>query len=60
MGFVGPAHRLGDSWVRPHDVEVSHEPNGQTIEALIDRVVHLGFEVRWSSPCRTASTSRCS
>jgi sulfate/thiosulfate transport system ATP-binding protein len=46
MGFVGPAHRLGDSWVRPHDVEVSHEPNGQTIEALIDRVVHLGFEVR--------------
>jgi sulfate transport system ATP-binding protein len=46
MGFVGPAHRLGESWVRPHDVEVSHEPNGQTIEALIDRVVHLGFEVR--------------
>lgn len=46
MGFVGPAHRLGDSWVRPHDVEVRHEPNGKTIEALIDRVVHLGFEVR--------------
>jgi sulfate transport system ATP-binding protein len=46
MGFVGPAHRLGDSWVRPHDVEVRHEPNGQTTEALIDRVVHLGFEVR--------------
>ncbi len=46
MGFVGPAHRLGESWVRPHDVEVRHEPNGQTIEALVDRVVHLGFEVR--------------
>ena len=46
MGFVGPAHRLGESWVRPHDVEVRHEPNGKTIEALIDRVVHLGFEVR--------------
>jgi len=46
MGFVGPAHRLGEAWVRPHDVEVTHEPNGQTIEALIDRVVHLGFEVR--------------
>src|SRR5690349_22706410 len=28
MGFVGPAHRLGDAWVRPHDVEVRHEPNG--------------------------------
>ena len=46
MGFVGPAHRLGDSWVRPHDVEIRHEPNGKTIEALVDRVVHLGFEVR--------------
>jgi sulfate/thiosulfate transport system ATP-binding protein len=46
MGFVGPAHRLGDSWVRPHDVEVLLEPNGQTIEAMIDRIVHLGFEVR--------------
>jgi sulfate/thiosulfate transport system ATP-binding protein len=46
MSFVGPAHRLGDSWVRPHDVEVLHEPNGETIEAMIDRIVHLGFEVR--------------
>ena len=46
MAFVGPAHRLGEAWVRPHDVEIRHEPNGQTIEALIDRVVHLGFEVR--------------
>ena len=46
MGFVGPAHRLGEAWVRPHDVEVLHEPNGQTIEALVDRIVHLGFEVR--------------
>jgi sulfate transport system ATP-binding protein len=46
MSFVGPAHRLGEAWVRPHDVEIRHEPNGQTIEALIDRIVHLGFEVR--------------
>jgi sulfate transport system ATP-binding protein len=46
MSFIGPAHRLGDAWVRPHDVEVRHEPNGQTIEAMIDRIVHLGFEVR--------------
>jgi sulfate transport system ATP-binding protein len=46
MSFVGPAHRLGDSWVRPHDVEIRHDPNGRTIEALIDRIVHLGFEVR--------------
>ncbi len=46
MSFVGPAHRLGEAWVRPHDVEIRHEPNGKTIEARIDRVVHLGFEVR--------------
>lgn len=46
MSFVGPAHKLGGAWVRPHDVEVLHHPNGQTIEAQIDRVVHLGFEVR--------------
>jgi sulfate/thiosulfate transport system ATP-binding protein len=46
MSFVGPAHRLGGAWVRPHDVEVRHEPNGQTTEAMIDRIVHLGFEVR--------------
>jgi sulfate transport system ATP-binding protein len=46
MSFIGTAHRLGESWVRPHDVEIRHEPNGKTIEALIDRVVHLGFEVR--------------
>jgi sulfate/thiosulfate transport system ATP-binding protein len=46
MSFVGPAHKLGEAWVRPHDVEVGHEPNGQTIEAMVDRVVHLGFEVR--------------
>jgi sulfate/thiosulfate transport system ATP-binding protein len=46
MSFVGPAHRLGKEWVRPHDVEIHHEPNGQTTEAMIDRIVHLGFEVR--------------
>src|SRR4051795_99426 len=46
MSFVGPVNRLGDAWVRPHDVEVSHLPNGSTREALVERLVHLGFEVR--------------
>ena len=46
MSFVGPATSLGDAWVRPHDVEIRHEPNGKTIEAMVDRIVHLGFEVR--------------
>jgi sulfate/thiosulfate transport system ATP-binding protein len=46
MSFIGPAHRLGNAWVRPHDVEIRHEPNGRTTEAMVDRIVHLGFEVR--------------
>jgi sulfate/thiosulfate transport system ATP-binding protein len=46
MNFVGEANKIGDTYVRPHDVEVLHSPNGQTIEAQIDRIVHLGFEVR--------------
>jgi sulfate/thiosulfate transport system ATP-binding protein len=46
MGFVGPVTRLGDSFIRPHDVELRLEPNGATSEAMIERLVHLGFEVR--------------
>jgi sulfate transport system ATP-binding protein len=46
MSFVGPVNRIGESWVRPHDLELVLEPNGTTREAQVDRVVHLGFEVR--------------
>jgi len=46
MGFVGPVTRLGESFIRPHDVELRLEPNGTTSEAMIERLVHLGFEVR--------------
>jgi sulfate transport system ATP-binding protein len=46
MSFVGPAHRLGEGWIRPHDLEVRLEPNGTSTEAMVERVVHLGFEVR--------------
>jgi len=46
MGFVGPVNRLGESYVRPHDLELSSEPNGYTTPGAIERVVHLGFEVR--------------
>ena len=46
MSFVGPVNRLGDELIRPHDIELMVEPNGTTEEAMIDRVVHLGFEVR--------------
>ncbi|HET6749528.1 MAG TPA: TOBE-like domain-containing protein [Actinomycetes bacterium] len=46
MGFVGPVTRMGESFIRPHDVELRLEPNGTTTEAMVERLVHLGFEVR--------------
>ena len=46
MSFVGQANRFGDSWVRPHDLQVTLSPNGTTREAMVERVTHLGFEVR--------------
>jgi sulfate/thiosulfate transport system ATP-binding protein len=46
MTFVGQANRLGDAFVRPHDLELVLEPNGATREAMVERIVHLGFEVR--------------
>jgi sulfate transport system ATP-binding protein len=47
MSFVGPVSRLGGQLVRPHDLELSLEPNGDGgEEGVVRRVVHLGFEVR--------------
>jgi sulfate transport system ATP-binding protein len=46
MGFIGPVTHLGEHFIRPHDVEVRTEPNGTTSEAMVERLVHLGFEVR--------------
>ena len=46
MGFVGPVSRLGGELVRPHDVTIALEPGDARIEAMVKRVVHLGFEVR--------------
>jgi sulfate transport system ATP-binding protein len=46
MTFVGQANRFGGAFVRPHDLELTLEPNGSTGEAMVERVLHLGFEVR--------------
>jgi sulfate transport system ATP-binding protein len=46
MSFVGPVNRLGDTFVRPHDVDLQLEPDDGSAEAMVERVVHLGFEVR--------------
>jgi sulfate transport system ATP-binding protein len=46
MSFVGPVNRLGETFVRPHDVAVQLEPEAGSDEAMVERVVHLGFEAR--------------
>jgi sulfate transport system ATP-binding protein len=46
MRFVGPVTELADGLVRPHDIDVRLEPGDGALEAMIERVVHLGFEVR--------------
>jgi sulfate transport system ATP-binding protein len=51
MSFVGPVNRLGDALLRPHDIQIltaggDHFAEESTVEALVRRVAHLGFEVR--------------
>jgi len=46
MSFLGPVARLGEELVRPHDLRVTTEPREGALEAMVDRVVYLGFEVR--------------
>lgn len=49
MSFVGPVNRLGDAFLRPHDIQIlpgGWASNPGSMEALVRRVVHLGFEVR--------------
>jgi sulfate transport system ATP-binding protein len=46
MGFVGEANRFGEAFVRPHDLDLAPQPNDGAERARIERVVHLGFEVR--------------
>jgi sulfate/thiosulfate transport system ATP-binding protein len=46
MGFLGPVSKLGDRLVRPHDVAISLVADDGGTEAMVSRVVHLGFEVR--------------
>lgn len=46
MSFVGEVNRLGDHFVRPHDMEVVLDPDERTEEGLVQRIVSLGFEIR--------------
>ena len=46
MGFLGPVSQVDGRLVRPHDIVVIDEPAEGAEEAMVERVVHLGFEVR--------------
>jgi sulfate/thiosulfate transport system ATP-binding protein len=50
MSFIGPVNHLDGAFIRPHDVTI-HPAQAQTAprgsrEATVDRLTHLGFEVR--------------
>ena len=46
MSFVGEVNRLGDDFVRPHDMDVVLDADERTEEAMVQRIVALGFEIR--------------
>jgi sulfate transport system ATP-binding protein len=46
MEFVGPVTRVGERVVRPHDLDILHEEESGALQAMVQRVVYLGFEVR--------------
>ena len=46
MHFVGDANVIGGVRVRPHDIELAHEPAEGTVEALIERVAILGRDAK--------------
>lgn len=46
MSFVGEVNQLGEHFVRPHDMDVVLEADERTEEAMVQRIVALGFEIR--------------
>ena len=46
MSFVGETNRRGAIFIRPHDLELLHVPAPDAEEAMIERIVNLGFETR--------------
>ena len=46
MSFVGEVNRIGEHFVRPHDMDMLGSPEQGTEPARVERIVKLGFEVR--------------
>jgi sulfate transport system ATP-binding protein len=46
MTFIGHVNRVGDGFVRPHDVVVTRHGAPDAEKAVVRRLVHLGYIVR--------------
>ncbi|MDP9364710.1 MAG: sulfate ABC transporter ATP-binding protein [Chloroflexota bacterium] len=46
MGFVGKVNRVGDAYIRPHEVRLSEPGKAPNARATVERLVTLGFETR--------------
>jgi sulfate/thiosulfate transport system ATP-binding protein len=46
LRFVGDANRLGDDWVRPHELELLAVPEADAVEVLVERITPRGFDAR--------------
>jgi sulfate transport system ATP-binding protein len=46
MKFLGPATELDGAWVRPHDLVIHNDQGVGGQSATVERITHLGFEVR--------------
>jgi sulfate transport system ATP-binding protein len=46
MNFIGPVTELDGELVRPHDLQILVDPVPSAKQAVVDRIVPLGFEVR--------------
>ena len=46
MSFLGPVTHFGELLVRPHDLDLAHEPSDGALRATVVRVTRLGFQTR--------------
>jgi sulfate/thiosulfate transport system ATP-binding protein len=46
LRFLGDAFRLGDGFVRPHDIVLGRFPGDGAVEVEIERIVVVGADVR--------------
>ena len=46
LTFLGPATRIGGTWVRPHDLVLSRLETPGSLRGRLQRIIRLGFETR--------------